>query len=74
MRGVIVAPCTDHTTMLLSPEPISRSGALTFDKKREAEAELDRIRNKTREGTFVVPAKVALDERLDEWLRRRRST
>jgi integrase len=46
-----------------------RQKTFTFDKKREADAELDRIRHKTREGTFVVPAKVTLDEWLDEWLR-----
>jgi integrase len=46
-----------------------RQKTFTYDKKREAEAELDRIRHKTREGTFVVPAKVTLDEWLDEWLR-----
>jgi integrase len=46
-----------------------RQKTFTFDKKREADAELDRIRHKTREGTFVVPGKVTLDEWLDEWLR-----
>jgi hypothetical protein len=46
-----------------------RQKTFTFDKKREADAELDRIRHKTREGTFVVPGKVTLNEWLDEWLR-----
>lgn len=40
----------------------------TFDKKREAEAELARIRHETARGTYVPPSRLTLGEFLDEWL------
>ncbi|WP_327667609.1 tyrosine-type recombinase/integrase [Streptomyces sp. NBC_00485] len=41
----------------------------TFDTKKEARAELARIRHQSTTGTFVVPTKVTVDELLDLWLR-----
>lgn len=39
----------------------------TFDKLREARAELSRIRHETDKGTFVKPADVTVNEYLDEY-------
>ncbi|WP_405626161.1 site-specific integrase [Streptomyces sp. NBC_00016] len=41
----------------------------TFDTKKEARAELARIRHQSTTGTFVVPTKVTVDELLDLWLK-----
>lgn len=41
----------------------------TFDLRREAEAELDRIGHQRDEGTFTGPSKVTVGEYLDDWLR-----
>lgn len=40
----------------------------TFDLRREAEAELSRIKAEKAQGTFVRPSKVTLSQHLDEWL------
>jgi len=39
----------------------------TFDKRREAVAELARMRSETAQGTFVRPRKLTVDQYLDEW-------
>jgi integrase len=41
----------------------------TFDKRKEAVAEYERIRHQSREGTYVVPSKVTVSEWVDTWLR-----
>lgn len=45
-----------------------RQKTFTFDLKKEARAELDRVRHKSRDGSFVVPSKLSVDEWLDTWL------
>lgn len=40
----------------------------TFDLRREAVAELSRIKSERATGSFVRPSKQTLDEHLDEWL------
>jgi integrase len=40
----------------------------TFDKLKEARAELSRIRHETDKGTFVKPADITVNEYLDEYL------
>jgi hypothetical protein len=40
----------------------------TFDTKREARAEYDKIRNQTNEGTYIRPAKLTVSEYLNGWL------
>lgn len=40
----------------------------TFDTKREARAEYDKIRHETNEGTYVRPAKVTVSAYLNGWL------
>lgn len=44
----------------------------TFRRKREAEDALSRILAEVGGGTFVIPAKVTLNELCDEWLRSKR--
>lgn len=44
----------------------------TYDKMKEARAELSRIRHERNTGTFVKPVKTTLDEYLDTWLAGRR--
>jgi integrase len=41
----------------------------TFDTKREARAELSRIRHQRNEGTYVKPSKTTVSELLDSYLR-----
>jgi hypothetical protein len=38
---------------------------MTFDKKREAEKEWNRIRHQTSEGTYVKPSKATVNEIID---------
>src|SRR5687768_11739635 len=40
----------------------------TYDLKREAVAELAKIRAATSNGTYVRPSKMTLNDHLDEWL------
>jgi integrase len=40
----------------------------TFDLRREAVAELARIKSETAQGTYVRPSKMTLNQYLDEWL------
>jgi integrase len=40
----------------------------TFDTKREARAEYDKIRHQTNEGTYVRPAKITVSQYLDTWM------
>lgn len=40
----------------------------TFDTKREARAEYDKIRHQTNEGTYVRPTKITVSKYLDDWL------
>ncbi|SEO88148.1 tyrosine-type recombinase/integrase [Actinacidiphila rubida] len=40
----------------------------TFDTKKEALGELSRIRHQMRQGTFVAPSAMTVDELLDVWL------
>jgi hypothetical protein len=39
----------------------------TFDTKKEAVAELSRVRHETKKGTFVAPSAMTVDELLDVW-------
>lgn len=41
----------------------------TFDRQREALAELARVRNERNKGTFVAPSKLTLNVMLDGWLK-----
>jgi site-specific recombinase XerC len=51
------------------PETVKRQQkTLTFDTKKEARAEYDKIRHQTHEGTYIRPRKVTVSEYLDEWL------
>lgn len=45
---------------------------VTCDGKREAQKRLSKILSEVDGGTFVIPAKVTLNELCDEWLRSRR--
>src|SRR5262249_32524344 len=40
----------------------------TFDTKREARAEYDKIRHQKAEGTYIRPMKITVSEYLDGWL------
>ena len=40
----------------------------TFDKLKEARAELSRIRHETDQGTYVKPSEITVDDYLDEYL------
>jgi integrase len=40
----------------------------TFDTKKEAVAELSRVRHETKKGTFVAPSAMTVDELLDVWI------
>ena len=40
----------------------------TFDKLKEARAELSRVRHQTDRGTYVRPSKMTVNEYLDEYL------
>jgi integrase len=40
----------------------------TYDTKREAKAEYDRMRHQAREGTLILPSKQTVSDWLDEWL------
>lgn len=44
----------------------------TYDRKREAEKQLAKILDEVGNGSYVVPAKVTLNQLLDEWLRSKR--
>ena len=41
----------------------------TFDKRREAVAEYERIRHQCRENSFIVPSKVTVNQWVDTWLK-----
>ena len=41
----------------------------TFDKLKDARAELSRIRHETDQGTYVKPSKLTVNQYLDEYLR-----
>jgi hypothetical protein len=40
----------------------------TFDTKKEAVAELSRVRHEMKKGTFVAPSAMTADELLDVWI------
>jgi hypothetical protein len=40
----------------------------TFDKLKDARAELSRVRHETDKGTFVKPSDITVNEYLDEYL------
>lgn len=40
----------------------------TFDTKREARAEYDKIRHQNNEGTYIKPDRITVSEHLDRWL------
>lgn len=40
----------------------------TFDTKREARAEYDKVRHQTNEGSYIRPAKITVSQYLDTWL------
>jgi hypothetical protein len=42
----------------------------TFDRKKDADAELARVTHQRATGAYVVPSKLTLDRMLDEFLRR----
>lgn len=45
---------------------------ITMDKRKEVEAEVDRIRGQLASGTYIPPSKITLGEWLDEWLEHKR--
>jgi integrase len=53
----------------LDPETGKRQQkTFTFDAKREARAEYDKIRHQTGEGTYIRPAKITVSQYLDTWM------
>lgn len=51
------------------PDGKRRQIRKTFDTKKEARAELARIRHQSTTGTYIVPSKLTIDELLDLWLK-----
>jgi integrase len=55
----------------ISRDPVTgkrQQKTYTFDLKREAVAELARIKSETAQGTHVRPSEMTLNQHLDEWL------
>jgi integrase len=50
------------------PDGRRRQITRTFDLRREAQAELDRVRTQRRQGDYVAPDKLTLNSYLDTWL------
>lgn len=56
----------------IGPDPKTkkrRQKTYTFDKKKDAKAELNKIRHKVGEGTYVAPSEVTVNEILDSYLK-----
>jgi integrase len=51
-------------------KPVMKRKQLTItkDKKREVEAEVDRIRGQLAAGTYIAPSEITLGQWLDQWL------
>lgn len=55
-------------------KPVMKRKQLTItkDKKKEVEAEVDRIRGQLASGTFIAPSEITLGQWLDQWLEYKR--
>ncbi|MFI0406487.1 tyrosine-type recombinase/integrase [Actinomadura sp. 3N508] len=59
-------------TIDIGPDPKTgkrRQKTYTFDRKKDAEKERDKIRHQTNEGTYVAPSKVTVNQILDSYLK-----